>query len=40
MGSKTTRGQVLAQMHVKKRFHETLQAGKIQKMLNRQELEA
>ena len=39
MGNKTTRGQVLAQMHVKKRFQETLQAGKIQKMLNRQELD-
>ena len=40
MGSKTTRAAVLAQMHVKKRFEKTLEAGRMQKMLDRRELEA
>jgi len=35
MGSKTTRAHIMAQMHVKKKFNETLEAGRIQKMLNR-----
>lgn len=34
-GSKTTRANMLAQMHVKKQFQTQLEAGRIQKMLNR-----
>ena len=40
MGNKTTRAHVMAQLHVKKKFNATLEAGRIQKMLNRKELEA
>ena len=35
MGSRTTRAHIMAQMHVNKKFNETLEAGRIQKMLNR-----
>lgn len=40
MGSRTTRANVMAQLHVKKKFEATLEAGRIQKMLNKKELEA
>ena len=38
LGSRTTRANLMAQMHVKKKFNETLEAGRIQKMLNKQEI--
>ena len=40
MGSKTTRAHIMKQIHLKNQFHDTLVAGRIQKILNAQEIEA
>jgi len=39
-GNRTTRAQLMAQMHVNSTFYKTLETGRIQKMLTRQELMA
>ena len=34
MGSRTTRAHIMKQIHLQKQFHNTLVAGRIQKILN------